>query len=58
MYIVTAENRHTGSLEYVSPALPVVQANELASALRQHTTLRVMIEQAAIFGEVAEKVLH
>jgi len=39
MYIVTAEIRLTGALEYVSP-----QANELASALRRHTTLVVMIE--------------
>ena len=44
MYLVIAESRFNGDVAYVSPPLPHAKANELASALRRHTGLRVSME--------------
>jgi hypothetical protein len=58
MYIVSAESRLTGALEYCSPPMTNAQANELASALRRLTQLRVTIDQDVALQRVAEKLLH
>jgi hypothetical protein len=44
MYFVSAESRLSGEAAYVSPPLPNAKANELASALRRHTRMRILIE--------------
>jgi hypothetical protein len=44
MYMVVAESRLTNTVLYVSSPLPHLVANELASALRTHSQLRVLIE--------------
>ena len=43
MYLVIAEGALSGEAVYVSPPLPHAKANELASALRRHSSLRVLI---------------
>ncbi len=50
--MVTACNRYTGNVEYVSPIVPRAEADDLASVLRRFTKLSVAVARVAPTGAV------